>query len=63
MHKRVHMTLTVLNDTSHNKMSGLLPHHVDFIVPGVDAENGADADHVVLMVAKALDELVFDGDT
>lgn len=62
MHTQVHITLTVLNDTSHDKVSGLLPHHVDFIVPGLDPENGADGDHVVLMVAKALDELVFDGD-
>lgn len=44
-------------------MRALIPHHVDFIVPGINAENRANADHVVLIVAKGLNELVFDGDT
>lgn len=39
-----------------------VPDHVDFVVPGVDVENGTDADHVVAMVTEVLDELVFDGD-
>lgn len=48
---------------SRKNVTALIPHHVDFVVPGVDAENWADADHVVDLGAKVLDELVFYGDT
>lgn len=48
---------------SHKNVSALIPHHVDLIVPGVDAENRTDTDHVVLLVTKVLNELMFDRDT
>lgn len=53
----------VRNCVYHGTVVVVIPHHVDFVVPGVDAENWADADHVVDLGAKVLDELVFYGDT
>lgn len=39
---------------------GLLPNHVHLVAPGIDAEHGADADHVVTMLTQVLHILVFD---
>lgn len=39
---------------------GLLPNHVHLVVPRIDVEHGADADHVVAILTQLLHILVFD---
>lgn len=58
-------TKLVQNDLGYNgyrcKDKGLLPNHVNLVVPRIDVEHGADADHVVAMLTQVLHILVFDG--
>lgn len=38
----------------------LLPNHVQLVVPRINVEHGANADHVVAMLTQVLDILVLD---
>ncbi len=50
----------VIRENEWHVQEKVLPNHVHLVVPRIDVEHGADADHVVAVLTQVLHILVFD---